>query len=68
MPFDRVELHFAKANLYQEYELEGENRILSFNPISLQAEEEDDGEVVEPKRPSKIKRVIRPDGRVVYKF
>jgi len=68
MPFDRVELHFAKANLYQKYELEGENRILSFNSISLQAEEEDDGEVVELERPSKIKRVIRPDGRVVYKF
>jgi len=45
MPFDRVELYFAEAALYQEYELEGENRTLPFNPIALQREEEDDGEV-----------------------
>ena len=68
MPFDRAELHFAEATLYQEYEPEGENRILPFNPIALQEEEEDDGEVVEPERPSKIKRVTRPDGQVVYEF
>ena len=69
MPFDRAELHFAKAALYQEYEPEGENRILPFNPIALQEEEEeDDGEVVEPERPSKIRRVTRPDGWVVYEF
>ena len=52
MPFDRAKLYFAEADLYQEYELEGKKRILLFNPIALQAEEEDDGEVVEPKRPS----------------
>ena len=68
MPFDRAELHFVEATLYQEYEPEGENRILPFNPIALQEEEEDDGEVVEPERPSKIKRVTRPDGQVVYEF
>ena len=70
MPFDRAELHFAEATLYQEYEPEGENRILPFNPIALQEEEEeeDDGEVVEPERPSKIRRVTRPDGQVVYEF
>ena len=69
MPFDRAELHFAEATLYQEYEPEGENRILPFNPITLQEEEEeDDGEVVKPERPSKIKRVTRPDGQVVYEF
>ena len=48
MPFDRAELYFAKAALYQEYETEGENRILPFIPIALQMGEEDDGEVVEP--------------------
>ena len=69
MPFDRAELHFAEATLYQEYEPEGENKILPFNPIALQEEEEeDDGEVVEPKRPSMIRRVTRLDGQVVYEF
>ena len=43
-------------------------KILPFNPITLQREEEDDGEVVKPKRPSKIRRTTRPDGKVVYKF
>nr|POE81723.1 hypothetical protein CFP56_58990 [Quercus suber] len=37
MPFDRVELHFVEADLYQEYEPEGKNRILPFNSIALQA-------------------------------
>ena len=68
MPFDRAELHFAEATLYQEYELEGENRILPFNPIALPVEEEDDSEVVELERPSKIRRLTRPDGRVIYEF
>ena len=35
MPFDRAELYFTEAALYQEYKLEGENRILPFNPIAL---------------------------------
>ena len=68
MPFDRAELHFAEATLYQEYELEGENRILPFNPIALPVEEEDDSEVVELERPSKIRRLTGPDGRVIYEF
>ena len=68
MPFDRVEFHFAEVALYQEYELEGENRILPFNPITLQMEEEDDGEVVELERPFKIRRVIGSYGQVVYEF
>ena len=68
MPFDKAELHFAKAALYQEYKTEGENIILPFNPIAFQAEEEDDGEVVEPKWPSKIRRVTRPNGWVVYEL
>ena len=68
MPFDRAELHFAEATLYQEYELEGENRILPFNPIALPVEEEDDSEVVELERPSKIRRLTEPDGRVIYEF
>ena len=42
MPFDRAELHFTEATLYREYEPEGENRILPFNLIVLQAEEEED--------------------------
>ena len=53
---------------YEEYEPEGENRILPFNPIALQTEEKDDGEVVEPERPSKIRRIAGPDGQVVYEF
>ena len=68
MPFDRAELYFVKAALYQEYEPEGENRVLPFNSIALQAEEEDDGEMVEPKRPSKIRRVTGLDSQVVYEF
>ena len=43
-------------------------KILPFNPIALQREEEDDGKVVEPERPSKIKRITRPDGKMVYEF
>ena len=35
MSFDRVELHFAEAGLYQDYEPDGENKILPFNPIAL---------------------------------
>ena len=42
MPFNRAELHFTEATLYREYEPEGENRILPFNLIVLQAEEEED--------------------------
>ena len=68
MPFDKMELHFAKAALYQEYEPNGENRILPFNPIALQRDEEDDGVVVVLERPFKIRRSIRPDGKVVYEF
>ena len=49
MPFDRATLHFAKAALYQEYEPEGENRILPFNPIALQVEEEGNGKVIDKK-------------------
>ena len=68
MPFDRAKLYFAEAALYQEYEPKGENRILPFIPIALQAGEEDDGKVVEPERPSKIRRITELDGRVVYEF
>ena len=68
MPYDRVELHYAKATLYQEFELEGENRILPFNATVLGQEEEDDGEVVELERPPKIRRTIKPNGKVVYEF
>ena len=68
MPFDRAKFHFAEVALYQDYELEDENKILHFNPIAQQIEEEDDGEVVELERPSKIRRTTGLDSRVVYKF
>ena len=68
MPFDRAKLHFVEADLYQENEPEGNNRILPFNPIALQAEKEDDGEMVELERPLKIRKVTGPDGRVIYEF
>ena len=68
MYFDRAELHFTEVTLYQEYEAEGEKKILPFNPIALQREEKDDGKVVEPERPSKIRGTTKPDGKVVYKF
>ena len=57
MPYDRVELHYAEATLYQEFEPEVENKILPFNATILEREEEDDGEVIESKRPSKIRRI-----------
>nr|POE91596.1 hypothetical protein CFP56_25639 [Quercus suber]POE91598.1 hypothetical protein CFP56_25641 [Quercus suber] len=68
MPFDKAKLHFAKAALYQEYEPEGENRILPFNHTTLQVEKEGDGEVVKLESPFKIRRVTRPDGWVIYEF
>ena len=68
IPYDRVELHYAKVALYQEFEPKGENIILPFNAIILEMEEEDDGEVIEPARPPKIKRTTKPDGKVVYGF
>ena len=66
IPYDRAEFHYAKAALYQEFEPEGENRILPFNATILEREEEDDGEVMEPERPPKIKRTAKPDNKVVY--
>ena len=68
IPYDRVELHYAEVALYQEFEPKGENIILLFNAIILEREEEDDGEVIEPARPPKIKRTAKPDGKVVYGF
>lgn len=59
MPYDRVELHYAEATLYQEFEPEVENKILPFNATILEREEEDDGEVIESKRPSKIRRITK---------
>ena len=54
--------------MYQEFEPKGENIILPFNAIILEMEEEDDGEVIEPARPPKIKRNAKLDGKVVYGF
>nr|POF25825.1 hypothetical protein CFP56_71864 [Quercus suber] len=65
MSFDRAQLHFAEVALYQEYKPEGENKILSFNPIALQVEEEDDGGIVELESPSNIRRTTRLDGQVL---
>ena len=66
IPYGKVELHYVEAALYQEFELEGENKILPFNATILEREEEDDGEVMEPERPPKIKRTAKPDNKVVY--
>nr|POF03728.1 hypothetical protein CFP56_06647 [Quercus suber] len=68
IPFDKAGLHFAEVALFQEYKPKGENKILLFNPISLEREEEDDVKVVKPESPSKIKRTTRPNGKVVYEF
>ena len=68
MPDDRVEVHYAEVVLYQEFELEGENKILPFNVTILEREKEDDREVVKPERPPKIRRITKPDGKVVYEF
>lgn len=54
--------------MYQEFEPEGENIILPFNATILQREEEDGGKVIEPERPSKIRRITKLDGKVVYEF
>ena len=59
MPYDKVELHYAEAALYQEFEPQGENRILPFNATILERDEEDDGEVIELKRPPKIRRITK---------
>ena len=42
--------------------------ILPFNVIVLKGEEKDDGEVVKPERPLKIRSITKPDGKVVYEF
>nr|POE61705.1 hypothetical protein CFP56_51911 [Quercus suber] len=55
--YDRAELNYAEAALYQEFEFEGENMILSFNDTILERGEEDDGEVIELERPLKLERV-----------
>ena len=68
MPYDRVELYYVEAALYQEFEPEGENKILPFDATILEQEEDDDGEVIESERPPKIKRITKPDGKVVYEF
>ena len=68
MPFDRVELHYVEVALHQEFEPEGENRVLPFNATILEQEEDGDGEVIEFERPPKIKRITKPNGKVIYGF
>ena len=68
MPFDRAELHYAKVALYQEFEPKGENRVLPFHAFVLEQEENGDGEVIESKRPFKIIRITKLDGKVIYEF
>ena len=36
MPFDREELYYVKATLYQEFEPEGENKVFPFNATVLE--------------------------------
>ena len=36
MTYDRVELHYMEVTLYQEFEPEGENKILPFNATALE--------------------------------
>ena len=66
IPYDRVELHYAEAALYQEFEPKGENIILPFNATILERGEEDDGEVIKLKRSPKIRRTAKPNDKVVY--
>lgn len=68
IPYDRVELHYAEVVLYQKFILEGENKILPFNAIVLERKEEGDGEVAEPERPPNIRRITKPNGKVVCEF
>lgn len=68
MPYDRAKLHYAKAALYQEFELKRENKILPFDATILEQKEDDDGEVIKSTRPPKIRLIAKPDGKVVYKF
>ena len=55
MPFDRTELHYVEATLYQDFEPKGENKILPFNATVLKQEESGDEKVIESKRPPKIR-------------
>lgn len=68
MPFDRAKLHYAKVTLYQEFEPEEENMVLPFNVIVLEQEEDDNREVIESERPPKIRRITKPDDKVIYEF
>nr|POF05042.1 hypothetical protein CFP56_23578 [Quercus suber] len=68
MPYDRAKLHHAEVTLYQEFKHKEKNMILPFNATVLEREEEDDGEVVEPDRPSNIRKITRSNGKVVYKL
>ena len=68
MPYDRVEIHYAEVALYQEFKPEGEKRILPFNATVLEQEEDDDREVMKSEKPPKIRRITKPDGKVVYEF
>ena len=65
MPYDKAELYYVEAALYQEFELERENKILPFNATVLEQGEDNDGEVIESERPPKIRRITKPDGKVV---
>ena len=66
LPYDRTKLHYAEVDLYQEFEPDGENKILPFNATILEREEQD--EVIESEMPLKIRRITKPDGKMVYEF
>ena len=66
LPYDRAKLHYAEVALYQEFEPDGENKILPFNATFLEREEQD--EVIELEMPLKIRRITKLDGKMVYEF
>ena len=66
LPYDRAKLHYAEVALYQDFELDGENKILPFNATFLEKEEQD--EVIELEMPLKIRRITKLDGKMVYEF
>lgn len=68
MPYDKAELYYVEAAMYQEFEFAGENKILPFNFTVLRSVEEDEGEVIGPNRPPKIRRITKLDGKVIYEF
>ena len=66
LPYDRAKLHYAEVALYQEFEPDGENKILHFNATFLEREEQD--EVIELEMTFKIRKITKLDGKMVDEF